>query len=313
MISLELINEQYSLEYKVLSISKMPGYPHLKILETNVNKYILKFVDSKKKRISFMEKMYTELSAIDVVLVPIINNHGCYVTKVLDEVIVIFEYIDLSETVPNMEWWIDTFSKIHSLIAFHQQQEIRMIELFDACEKMFDVAAKYMKKDIKNVLFDLMRTVNLDKKFKVKGVLNHGDPLISNVMKKGTDFKLIDFESVRIFPKDYDLQRFLWGIVIGESNRRNSEKMWKEFKQEYEKSKAVYYINWELLANLYSIDFVTTISWLFIVSNDKNRTDCNRQKKELESYCSALRIGTVQEMLFYILKESGGGTYEFYE
>ena len=63
----------------------------------------------------------------------------------------------------------------------------------------------------------------------------------------------------------------------------------------------------------HSIDFVTTISWLFIVSNDKNRTDCNRQKKELESYCSALRIGTVQEMLFYILKENGGGTYEFYE
>lgn len=289
------INNNYNLKHMVEEFLDIEGYPHIKSGISKDGGLILKYLKYNKSYLRFLEDVYSYICDIEEVNVPLVNKNDCYITLYKKKAFIIFERLQLPKEVPSAKWWAKTLSKIHAIPAFRELRIIRISKLVLEVSNILNNSKKYMSSDIYAMLSKLLYSVDSEKIYTVYCVLNHGDALDSNVLKYKETYKIIDFESACLAPREYDIQRKMWDYAINCRSTDMIEKFWEEFISEYIISNQE--IDISLLYDLYVIDFCRTICWLFIVSSDKTRMDYSRQKIESIRFVDALRKGKIHKML----------------
>lgn len=276
-------------------VTNMPGYPHVKNVTLGNCAYVLKQLSGDWQRRSFLEQVYERLSSEKKVLIPLANRAGRYITEVSGKAFLLFEQVLPVGSPPSLNWWGRTLHALHSVSAFWQRQTLVITPMVRSCEEMLAAAELQMGHRVAGEVRSLLQRLPREERLPVQSVLNHGDPLSDNVMQRNDRFVLIDFDNARIFPKEYDWQRFLWGMAV------NGGLTWKAFQQACGVDGP---LCWKLMATLYILDFTTTVSWLYLVSNDCHRADRWRQAEERERFRSALEAGRIQAMVDLLFKES---------
>lgn len=299
IINLEMLNEKYSFLYPFWEVNDIEGYPHIKKVTTDNGCKVIKKIYLNEERLYILEYLYKCISCNSNMNTPILNDEGMYICKQEYEGIMVFEELQHISEMPTAEWWANVLSDLHKMMIFKQQKKIKVTDYFSNMHPFFVCASKKMPNDIKRKVYNLVHSIGDIGKKEVKLIINHGDPLESNVMMKNGELVLTDFENACIAPKEYDLQRRLWDFAV-KSEGRNIFEYYMNFVDIYQKQLS---IDYNLLYNLYITDFCKTLCWLYLVSEDNVRKDCKRQREECDDFVLALRNGTVEEMLNYIKKE----------
>lgn len=302
MVDISLVNEKYVFQKQIKKVISMPGYPH--VLEGVCEEpVIIKILEDDMQKISLINKAYVNFRNIGEILSPILNADMEPITSLKPGVnIVVFEKIDNLETQPGPDWWGRVLAKIHSVKVFNEVQEIESSVLIKETRNYIAAASRYMEKDINKILTSMLDGLKFSIKKKVVCVLNHGDPANYNVLNQKNQYKLIDFESVKVAPCEYDLQRKLWDHAVYSSDTKNYYEFLEELLEAYTDVAPQNCIDFEILTSLYVIDFCKTLCWLHLVSIDENREDKYRQKCEKDIFVFALREGRVHLMLELLMK-----------
>lgn len=302
MVDISLVNEKYVLQKQIKRVISIPGYPH--VLEGVCEEpVIIKILEEDMQKISLMNEVYINLRNIGEILSPIFNVDLKPITLLKFGVnIVVFEKIDNLETQPEPDWWGRVLAKIHSVKIFNEVQEIESCVWIKEAHNYISAVSQYMENDIKKILTSMLNELSFLVEKKVVCVLNHGDPANYNVLKCKNQYKLIDFESVKIAPCEYDLQRKLWDHAVYSSDTKNYYVYLEKLLAGYTAVAPQNSIDFEVLASLYVTDFCKTLCWLYLVSVDENREDKYRQKCEKDIIVFALREGRVHLMLELLMK-----------
>ena len=296
-MNVNVINSHYILNGAVREITKIDGYPHVMIAKMENGSVIAKELCFLEEKLDFLEKLYAKLEAVTEANIPLLNSEGRYISRSGEAGVLLFEELEVPETYPSAKWWAGILAKLHLLDLPGCKKKILIADYLDEVTSLLSGAKQYMAPDIKNILGQMLDEVSWDRKIETQMIVNHGDPLNSNVMLKQDEFRVIDFENACVAPKEYDIQRRMWDFAIECDDPDEMMAYWNEFKCEYEAQSEHLVINRELLCYLYIIDFCKTMCWLYLVSTDEKRVDYKRQKKECDHFEDALRKGNIQRML----------------
>lgn len=293
MVEFEIIENNYSLSLHKELVDVIDGYTHIIMAPTNVGNIFIKEINGDDKYIFFLEKIYKELSEKTILNSPLLTKNGRYICDSENNKFIVFTEADKTKEVPPPSWWAFVLYEIHSISINENIGYFIPDKFFSINHNLFLKAMQYVPKDIKEILGNMLQLIKCTAKKKIIKVVNHGDPLRSNVMKKNGRFILIDFENACIKPKEYDLQRHLWDFAVN-SSRNQIGNYYRDFIDEY---LAYENIDFELLHDYYILDFCKTLCWLYVVCNDNSRSDLKRQKNELEKFVVAMRTKKISEML----------------
>lgn len=284
-------------------MENITGYPLLKVLNFENKVIILKSLPFSEERLQWLEVVYNRLSFKENLSSPIKNIENKYISKVANECFILFEFYENSNcTKPSAEWWANTLFNVHN-IQINTNKKIT--QDFTDTKELFINGSRYMSNKISSFVSKLNDQISLFEKKSYSLILNHGDPLDSNVMKYNNNFILMDFENSFLAPKEYDIQRHLCDYVIHSNSSENFREYCRSFIDKYEDLGGK--IDLDMLIYLFKLDFCRTISWLHIVVQDRNRKDFKRQNEDLKMFLKAIEnsyISNMIEELRAIKKES---------
>lgn len=299
-IIIKHIEEMYSFKDKLYNenIFQLKDYPHIfKIEVTNYN-LIAKIIKKSKIYCTNINKLYHDLSTIEYIEIPMLTNDKKYGVSDKDEIMLLYEELQNIKVNPGPIWWSDCLGSIHAIKYENYYKHYLPFDYYEQTIRLFALAEKFIPNDKKSKIYSLLAKVNIDKlNKKLCFKICHNDPYNLNIMQSVDEFKLIDTDGIGLSPKEYDIQRLLYNNVINFNCIEDVMNFWEIFKNNYE-YKTSDSIDIELLKNIYILDFIRTISWLYIVSNDFSRVDRLRQKEQLnlfeksldnDSHCKILR------------------------
>lgn len=294
MVDLDTIEKKYNLFLYRKTICTVDGYSHISKVSTDSGNVYIKEVKGTEHYIRLLEKTYSELSKSIALNVPLLTKENKYVCDNYENhKFIVLPEVDETRGVPTTTWWASVLHEIHGITINENKGCFNGDDFFSLKHRLYLKAVQYMPKDIVKMINYMLQLMKCNVERKTSNVINHGDPLRSNIMKKNGRFLLIDFENVCIEPKEYDLQRHLWDFAVN-SPKNEIVDYYRTFVNSYQMYDA---IDFELLHDVFILDFCRTVCWLYVVCNDCCRADLNRQKYELVKFVDAMRIGKITEML----------------
>ena len=155
--------------------------------------------------------------------------------------------------------------------------------LYNEALTILNSAFNYLDDKTKFKINILLNMIDLNFQLDKKLVLCHSDPCDKNVMFDNQCYKLIDTDMMRLLPKEFDVQRLLYNVLINSNSVNYALDYWHSFLNNYEKDFCDV-IDVNLLKNIYICDLIRTFSWLAIVSSDLSRLDRERQGEDFKLY-----------------------------
>lgn len=296
---IETIENNYNLRLYKKTMCTIDGYSYISRVSTDIGDIFIKEIKNECDYIYLLEKIYNELSKKSISNVPLLTKSNKYICSSTNNKFVIFMEVNESNEVPTALWWANVLHEIHSISVEDNVGYFMPGTYFSLNHSLFLNSLQYIPKDIEKLINDMLQLVRCTSERKVTRVINHGDPLRSNVMKKNERFILIDFENACIAPKEYDLQRHLWDFAINAS-KSEIVNYCINFTNEYQIYDA---IDFELLHDFFILDFCRTLCWLYVVCNDYKRSDLKRQQYELKKFITAIKTKKVNEILDWLRRE----------
>lgn len=290
---MDRILKQYLIFDSPIKFESVLNYPLLTIIYFPQRKIVVKKIANNKDK-NFLESVYFNTEKMTRTSQPIRNQKGKYITTLGNNAYILFPfYEEVSTFHVGHRWWVEILTKIHQ-INISSLEEVSL-DLSDST-KLLNLASQYMELDILNVLNKMINTSRIYNLNSYHLVLNHGDPLSSNVMYLDENPILIDFESSILAPKEYDIQRHLCDYVIQHLENGQWFQYVDQFLNKYQNYQSK--IDFELLEYLFRVDFCRTISWLYLVTQDKKRKDYGRQKRVLKNYINFVRGNSLYAFLY---------------
>lgn len=293
MIKQEMFRDNYSISIEKESVRVLKDYPHIASVLSNVGNVYIKELKNNDAYICLLEKVYRNIAKKESFNVPLLTKQSKYICRLKHRNFVVFEELEETDEIPSAEWWANTLYEIHSLPIEAKDEVLDFQAFFSVNSDLYLAASKFMPNDIKQFVNELLLLVDYNHARRVNKVVNHGDPLRSNIMKKNDEFCLIDFESVCWVPKEYDLQRHLWDFAIN-TDKNEIETYYKNFTAAYQFHKKV---DINLLRYVLILDFCRTICWLYVICSDFSRSDLARQEMELSKCVTAIKDGKINKLL----------------
>lgn len=286
MHNTDLINTikyKYNIE-DFLEMKNLDGYPHIFTINSKNYSYIAKLIELSKTYCKDINKFYSDIKDNKYILIPKKNIDDEYSVKYSDGIALLYDKKNNTNVKPDYSWCARCLASIHL-------SEINSNNLISYRDNIYnetlDILKKshvYMDKEIRekiNLIFNKIQceTLNANNEF----VLCHNDPYNQNVLVSENLYKIIDTDGMGLSKKEYDIQRLLYNYAINCRDASEVNLFFSKFKEVYE-NETNKKIDINLFKNLYYCDFIRSIAWLYLVSNDNTRRDVNRQKKQLVLY-----------------------------
>lgn len=280
---LENIINNYNIEtnLSLIKLSQFKQYPHIFKLECPNFSLIIKIVDNFRIHCKDINQLYFELSKINCIAIPILTKNKSYFSVFGNRVLLLYE--ELSEIInnPNSIWWSECLGNIHNIKVNANYEKCFSTNFYNQTTNLLKEAQRFIAPTLMSKIVSLITEVDIERINKIKKmVLCHNDPYNLNVMTKSFEYKLIDTDGMGLSPREYDIQRLIYNHLINSNDLDDSLLFWNSFKNKYE-IKADDKINVPLLKDIYILDLIKTMSWLYISCNDLSRKDRERQQKQL--------------------------------
>ncbi len=301
---LYILTKEYSLNDPVRFCGVIPGYPHLlQIVDCKGKHFISKtIIDKGGDYFARLEAIYRNVYGNRSINIPIASNNGNLVFKYKNEGLLLFHELQMIEKFPNANWWAKRMKEIHGNKMYRYVASFRLDNFFPEKSDLYVRTDEIMPQMMRKKMLRIMNSVHQKEYLDIEYILNHGDLLQTNVLSKGGDEAiLIDFESVCMAPKEYDIQRNLLDFAIHNTNSDIYDYYCELVESYLEQEK----IQYSLMHDLCALDFCRTLCWLCGISQDKNRLDKNRQIKEYELFKNALEDGLVEKILSFCVMSEG--------
>lgn len=267
-----------------ICVKAIAQYPHVFRIECPERTLIAKKIDRSKLHCQNVDELYKDLSKIGSIHTPLRTADGNYSFDI--DGIVFFIYRELQETkeAPTPEWWAKCLSSIHRIDQSHNCSRAFHSDFYQETRSLLASANRHIKGTIASKIYGLMDSISEKRIADIsKFTLCHNDPHNLNVMNDGDTYKLIDTECMGLSPKEYDIQRMLYNYALNAGNELEIIEFWGAFKHRYEELSASQ-IDMGLLKDIYKLDFIRSLSWLYLVTNDLDRFDRQRQMYELDLF-----------------------------
>lgn len=289
----DILSDVQSFKNLIYESDIIGGYPLVKKVELQKETVFIKQLPFDNDKLQMLECLYAELEKFSSYHAPI-KNENAFIVRIEDTSYIVFRELKKCDIYPEPEWWAVALSEIHKLnIPFGMiADQSRLVFEYS---QLWESAQIHMEEDIKKAVNRLLCYMKLPIWQNDKCVINHGDPLLSNIMLKGNTPILIDIESFLYVPKEFDIQRHFWDYAIEEKNPALYRDAWIRFREAYESNFDI--INVITLTNLYVIDVCRTISWFYLITLDVTRSDYDRQMDDLLLFKDALRSNRIETML----------------
>lgn len=300
-----IIDDNYRLSESLGMIETLDGYSNVFFEPRDETDIIVKALDMTELKRDLLEKVYDMYRDLEYVHSPVRNIHGRNITFIDGRGYVVFKKIEEIISLPDQRWWGKTISELHkiSFLESATENKIHFNKEYGIIKRMMNPIIECIPCDIQEMLNDMIYGVDWNEEYSIPFIVNHGDLLLPNLMCEKGNYKIIDFERACFAPKEYDVQRHLWDVAMRNIFNNTIGDYCDVFWNEYELSNS-FRLNNKLMVDLYVVDFIKTILWLYSVCKNDNRVDIKRQIGEKELFEQALRVGNVQKMLECI-KERG--------
>lgn len=278
------IIDKYNVKFDLFKVSQLDQYPHIFKMEGPEYNLIIKIIQKSKTYCYSINQLYLDISSINCVEKPILTRDGKFTVSIGNKIVLLYEELQELKQNPSAIWWSNCLGSIHSIKVNKNYKCYYPNDFYNQTLKILSEAEKYILPKRKNKIYQLLKDVDAEVvSNKNNMTLCHNDPYNLNVMSSKQGYKLIDIDSMGLSPKEYDIQRLIYNYVINSNNIDEVIEFWTLFRDNYEK-KISNNINIDLLKNIYVLDLIRTISWLYIVSNDMSRVDRKRQKEQLDLF-----------------------------
>lgn len=293
----ELIKTEYKIDSQILKIEPMNQYPHMFFICLPNHKIIVKCISKLQTNCFDINLFYSSLEDNEFILKPKKTRNGNYSINFEENVVLLYkECLQLHEDI-EAKWWAQSLNSIHSTKINKNFFSSFSKKIYCQTITLLEQALNFMEEDIKNNVQTIFCASQLcSEKINSPFVLCHNDPYNQNVMQDKNLYKFIDTEGMGLAPLEYDIQRLFYNQALLYDDVQNLENFIEQFINKYE-SLIDKKINMELLKNIYSCDLIRSIAWLYLVSNDENRLDRERQSQRLELYKDSLRKGIHTKIL----------------
>lgn len=298
---LEKIARYYNLDINNINVIPFDQYPHIVEINTSIGSYILKELSYDRKK--DYHSVFNILSDCSCVLMPIESIYEEYYTVDENKIYFLYEKIDEVEINPSAEHWADLISNVHMIggdISGNCNTSFPE-DLFSQCNEMLALSHKIMDPVEYEFLLTFLNLCNKNVFLEEKKVFCVNDPCKKNVLSINGVYKLIDMENSSSNYKEYDIQHLMWNMLPEYETKEELKSFWTSFKESYEKKTGLT-INKDLLKSIFILDFVRSMAWLYLVSNDNSRKDQERQRIELNIFRSRIKDDLVVN-LYNILGE----------
>lgn len=182
--SLQLIYEKYSLKITPDMIYNIEGYPHIKKVLIGNDCKVIKELNMDEKRLNMLEIIYKNISSNGFGNTPMLTQDGMYICKTSYGGLMVFEELQPVVEMPTAKWWADTLFRIHNMSLLEQCKDLIIDDYFSNENQLFTETIERMPSDIKSKMLNMLDMIHIKEKQRVKFIINHGDPLESNIMKK---------------------------------------------------------------------------------------------------------------------------------
>ncbi len=289
-VLLKYIINKYNVKcnLSLIKVTQLEQYPNILKMEGSNYNFIIKIIQRIQIYCYSINQLFLDLSSIDCIEKPILTKDGNYFFSIDSQIFLLYEKLQEIKENPSANWWSNCLGSIHNIQVNKNYKCYYSNDFYKQTLSILAKAEKNISQNIKNKIYQLLNTVNKEivcKKYKM--VLCHNDPYNLNVMYSKQGYKLIDIDSMGLSPREYDIQRLLFNYVINTNNFDEAISFWNLFRDNYEK-KTLEKIDINLLKNIYILDLIRTISWLYIVSNDFSRLDRQRQQEQLDLFEKSL-------------------------
>lgn len=292
-----ILSDEHRFKKLILESSNIDGYPLVKRAIIGEETIFIKCLPFDNEKLRMLEYLYERHENSDYFHAPV-KNRNAFIVAVGDASYIVSKELKVHADYPEPEWWAAALSEIHKTYVPVNMMADQSQLVFEYA-KLWNSAQTYMEEDIKIALSTLLGYIQFPVCQNDKCVINHGDPLFSNVMLKGNAPILIDIENFLNVPKEFDIQRHFWDYAIEEKDSTFYRNSWIRFRQAYENSFCM--INKVTLINLYVIDVCRTVSWFYLITLDETRPDYDRQMNDLLLFKDALRSKRIETMLNTIM------------
>lgn len=268
----------------IFEIYSFEQYPHIFRLESNNCSFFIKQVDKSRINCKDLNILYSDLATIDCIEKPILTKDKKYVSLFDDKIILLYKELEKIQKNPDSVWWSKCLSNIHNICLNNEYMAYFPNDFYNQTIDLLNSVKKFMEPEIETKIMELLMKLDYkDLDLNMNMVLCHNDPYDLNVMASNGEYRLIDTDGMGLSPKEYDIQRLIWNHLINSNEVDNSIEFWCSFKNNYELN-VIEKIDTNLLKQLYILDLIRTISWLYIVCNDLSRKDRERQKEQLNLF-----------------------------
>ncbi len=292
-----LLNSNYQLEIDIhcAVVEELPQYPHIRIVKKNNSAFVFKQV---KKNVLGIDNLFGLLSGTNKILVPMQTKEGHFYVEEEGHFYLLYRKLENTVVNPSAEWWAECLCKLHTLQTERVLSKLVRIDTTDEVKQLFIRSKSNMDTAISEQLTWMLDSCSdFSKLFcDANTVLSHGDSSHWNVLQDGGSYKLIDAENCFFSYKEFDIQHLLWNQLALYKTYEEWELFWLLFRRRYE-ALLKKPINYGVLAFLYRLDYVKTISWLYLVSHDNARADMHRQKEELVIHNRTIMAGMHKRVL----------------
>ena len=282
-----------------LRVEPLKYYPHIQIIKSSEKSYYLKM----KTGISnAYDRLYEALSKCVMIHMPQKTTKGHYAFEDEGKCYFLYEKLRQCSAMPVPHWWGTLLNCIHGCeIEYEGLINNELLDI-DFSLSLFRKAETLMNCDIKRAMFKLIDKVNLPSNLlSAPRVLSHTDLGPENTMLDSSRFKIIDSEGSCLLPAEYDLQHLIWAFST-EINHFND---WVKFSRDV----CMQYINSGrqidkiMLDYLYRVDFIKSVSWLYLISECDCRKDRPRQLMELHKFNRTIASQYHDSILEILLRE----------
>lgn len=283
---LKYIFEKYNIEcnLELIKVSQLYQYPNILKMQCPNYNLIIKIIKQSKTYCDNINQLYYDLSSINCIEIPMMTRDGNYILSIDNQILLLYEELKEIKQNPSSLWWSNCLGSIHNIKFNKNYKCYYPNNFYNQTLNLLSAAEKYILPNRKNKIYQLLNNVNIEivnKKYDFN--LCHNDPYNLNVMVSKHGYKLIDTDGMGLSPKEYDIQRLICNYVVNTNDIDDVINFWNSFRINYEK-KTSNKININFFKNIYILDLIRTISWLYIVSNDLSRLDRKRQQEQLNLF-----------------------------
>ena len=287
-VLVDKIRDSYGISGELTAVKRIDGYPHIIMLSFGDEEYVVKKVQ--KIYCKSIDTLYNYLSHSSYVELPLKTVDNSYGLMINGNLFITYPLRQKKKGRIQSFWWAKALWNIHN-INVNPDDFCGEYSITEESFSLFNSAKKFFSDDLNRCVVQL-----LDKYYKEcevkKLVLSHADPYDDNVMINRSYIKLIDTDGARLLPKEFDIQRLFHNEVNVENDLNEIDKYINIFLCNYGSN-----IDLDVLRELYVMDLLRSLSWLFLVTRDKTRADNERQLEELARFEESILSGRHQNVL----------------